>query len=89
MTDLGQYAMFLAVAVGALGVFLGPIGRAVGRHIEGPTHGRPADDPAVRDLRNRVERLEAERARLAELEDRIDFTERVLAQQREPGRIEG
>ncbi len=88
MTELGQFAMFLAVAAGALGIFFGPIGRAVGRLIEGPKP-HPADDAAIGELRNRVERLEADRAQLAELEDRIDFTERMLAQQREPGRIEG
>ena len=31
------------------------------------------------DLRARIEELEAERARIVELEERVDFTERVLA----------
>ncbi|MGH7516676.1 MAG: hypothetical protein ACREOC_04280 [Gemmatimonadales bacterium] len=89
MTEFGQFAMFLAVAAGALGIFFGPIGRAVGRLIEGPKRGPAADDPVVHDLRARVEQLEAERGRIAELEERIDFAERMLAQQREPGRIGG
>ncbi len=86
MSQLGEYAMYLAVAVGALGIFLGPIGRAVGRLIEGPKHDR-VDDAAIGELRSRVEQLEAERGRLAELEERIEFAERMLTQHREAGRI--
>jgi hypothetical protein len=45
---------------------------------------------AVRDLQQRVETLEQTEHHVAELEDRIDFAERLLAQQRESGRaIEG
>ncbi|MGH6885350.1 MAG: hypothetical protein ACREGK_04670 [Geminicoccales bacterium] len=89
MSELGQFAMFMAVAAGALGIFFGPIGRAVGRLIEGPKRGPVAGDPVVHDLRARVEQLEAERGRIAELEERLDFAERMLAQRREPGRIGG
>lgn len=41
------------------------------------------------DLRMRVEEGEALRGRLAELEERLDFTERVLAREREPQRLPG
>ena len=88
MTEFGQFAMFLAVAAGALGVFFGPIGRAVGRLIEGPRAAR-TDDGAIGELRSRVEQLEAERGRLAELEERLDFAERVLAQSEPPARLPG
>lgn len=88
MTEFGQFAMFLAVAAGALGICFGPIGRAVGRLIEGAKRDR-ADDAAIADLRSRVEQLEAERGRLAELEERLDFAERVLAQSDQSARLPG
>jgi hypothetical protein len=40
----------------------------------------------VRDLHQRVEALEQAGHQVAELEDRIDFAERLLARQRESGR---
>ncbi|HEU5358852.1 MAG TPA: hypothetical protein VFU45_07025 [Gemmatimonadales bacterium] len=38
-------------------------------------------------LRERVEELEAQVARLGELEDRLDFTERMLSQARSAGSL--
>ena len=39
-------------------------------------------------LRERVRQLEEMQARMAELEERVDFTERIVAQGREPDRIQ-
>lgn len=44
-----------------------------------------AEDAEV--LRHRIEELESQMARLAELEDRLDFTERLLAQPEHPGAL--
>jgi len=41
----------------------------------------------VQQLRARVEQLEDMAARVQDLEERLDFTERVLAQQRERGQL--
>jgi hypothetical protein len=64
--------------------------RAFARRLEG---GQPGDMHAladqVEDLRLRVEEGEATRARLVELEERLEFTERMLAQQREAPRLHG
>ena len=49
--------------------------------------GAGAGSPEVRELRARVEQLEEAVARVQDLEERLDFTERVLAQQRERGRL--
>jgi hypothetical protein len=52
--------------------------------------GRP-NAPAtgeLEELRGRVADLEADRGHMAELEERLDFAERMLAQQREPDRLE-
>jgi hypothetical protein len=43
----------------------------------------------VEDLRLRVEDGEATRARIVELEERVEFAERMLAQQREISRLPG
>lgn len=41
----------------------------------------------VEALRSRVGEVEVQQARVAELEERLDFTERLLAQAREPDRL--
>lgn len=54
-----------------------PVGKAWARRVEAhPGADQPSPDD-VGELRNR----------LAELEERVDFTERMLAQQREPERL--
>jgi hypothetical protein len=88
VTELGQFALFMAVGAGAIGIFFGPIGKAIGRLIEGRKRDS-GSDAVVLDLQARVEQLEAERIRMADLEERIDFAERVLAQHREPDQIGG
>lgn len=56
------------------------------RRLEG--RGGSALDGELDDLRARVEQLEAERAHLLELEERVDFTERVLAGDGQARRLE-
>jgi hypothetical protein len=57
-------------------LFKGPIGQALARRLAG-TEPEPAHDAEVAELR----------ARVAELEERMDFTERVLLQQQERGQV--
>jgi hypothetical protein len=66
-------------------IVLGPIGRAIGdiaRHIVGVRSPR-ADDPQltgeVDELRGRLERMDRQ---MAEMAERLDFSERILAQAR-------
>ena len=65
-----------------------PLVKAIARRIEGKNIGT---DPAViaelEDLRSRMAELEQNHSRVHELEERIDFTERLLAQQREQSRL--
>ena len=42
----------------------------------------------LREIRERLDAMEQDDARLAELEERVDFAERMLAQQQQP-KIEG
>jgi hypothetical protein len=65
-----------------------PLVKAIARRIEGK---HLAPDPGLlaelEDLRSRMGELEQNQARVHELEERIDFTERLLAQQREQSRL--
>jgi hypothetical protein len=74
------------VAITALlgAVALGPIGRAIARRIEG-RRGSGSDQ----DLERCLLELEQTRQRLLELEERVDFAERLLARgsEREPDRL--
>lgn len=66
----------------AAAIILYPLMRAIGRRIEG--RGGDAElRHEVEDLRERVRELEAAQPRMAELEERLDFAERLLAQRRE------
>jgi len=86
-------AVTLLIALGffaACAVVLYPLVRALARRLE----GRPAGpDPALRSeldqLRHRLEDVEILQTRILELEERVDFTERLLAQRREAERLPG
>ncbi|HEX7918398.1 MAG TPA: hypothetical protein VF454_03295, partial [Gemmatimonadales bacterium] len=52
------------------------------------TGGAPAlGADELEDLRHRLTELEAERGRVAELEERVDFAERLLAKSNEPEQL--
>ena len=69
---------FIAMCAAAA-VVLYPLMRAIGRRIEGRGVD-PALQQEVDELRARVHELEAGQARFSELEERLDFAERLLAQ---------
>lgn len=75
-------ALIFLAAFAAAAVVLYPLFRAIGRRIEGRT-ADPALQREVEELRDRVRDLEAGQGRYAELEERLDFAERLLAQRRE------
>ena len=76
MSAAGELAMFLAIGAAALGFFFGPLGSALGRRLSGR-----ADD-TENELAELSAQVTAEtddlRRRLAEIEERLDFTERLL-----------
>lgn len=76
-------ASVMIVVIIVAGVVLAPLVRALARRLEGKAvdAGLAAD---VEHLRGRVAELEAAQSRMAELEERVDFSERLLAQAREP-----
>lgn len=68
---------------GAVRIF-GPIGQALARRIAGGTEGDHLAELA--DLRQQVDEL---RFQMGEMQERLDFTERLLAQQRDAHRLAG
>lgn len=77
MSDSGEFAMFLAVAAAAVGLLFGPVGAALADRLRGR-----------RDAETRAA-LDALATRLAEVEERLDFAERLLAQAEQPERLPG
>jgi hypothetical protein len=64
--------------------------QALVRHYAGPGRRRDAElDAELEEMRARLDEGERARDRIAELEERLDFAERMLAQQREAPRISG
>jgi hypothetical protein len=88
-----QPGMLFAIVVIALGVTAiarGRIGDAIGRWIDTWGRDRRGHSPGeVEHLRQQVAGLPTLEARVAELEERLDFAERLLAQSREPERLPG
>jgi hypothetical protein len=71
----------VALTIGLMKIFRGPVGAALPERIRG--RARPAEDPVL------AADLEQLRARLAEVEERLDFAERLLAQAREADQLPG
>jgi hypothetical protein len=69
----------VALTIGLVKIFRGPVGAAIAERIQ---HGAPpAGEPA---LAAEVDQL---RGRLAEVEERLDFAERLLARAREADQL--
>ena len=86
MTELGEFAMYLAYGFIGLGFFFGPIGVAIGRRIGGRQQ-QQMDPAELAELRQRLGELEAQQGRVAELEERVDFAERLLASGAAPAQL--
>jgi hypothetical protein len=71
----------VALTLGLVKIFRGPIGAAIAERIRGGA--TPVEDPA---LAAEVDHL---RGRLADVEERLDFAERLLAQAREADQLPG
>jgi hypothetical protein len=85
LDDIVAVVMLLGVGL-ILAALIWPLIRALARRIE---RGAPGKEMQVEldGLRERVRQLEEMPPRLAELEERVDFTERIVAQAREPDRL--
>ncbi|MEK6597583.1 MAG: hypothetical protein AABY91_04560 [Gemmatimonadota bacterium] len=83
---LTMFALLSGVGL-LLGVIMGPIGRAIGRRIE----GRSLTEADLHAIRDEVQAGTAEvadlRRELVELQERMDFAERLLAAPRDPSAL--
>ncbi len=70
----------MMLGIGGTIVLRGPLGKAIARRIEG------SDAPEV-DVEPVLQELDDVRARMLELEERMDFTERLLARERETAQL--
>ena len=79
--DKGVVAIVVFALIAAT-VILWPVMRALARRLEGKTV-----DPALRDevdrLQHRLEEMDTLQVRMAELEERLDFAERLLTRGQE------
>lgn len=83
-----QMTVMIVVAfLAASAVILYPLMRAIGRRIEGRGTADPALRAEIDQMRNRLAEVDTLQHRVVELEERLDFAERMLAQRREPERL--
>jgi len=68
----------ITVAVAVTVLLRGPVGKGLARAMEVGAGGPPTPDPRIDQLEHRLAELEAAQGRLAELEERVDFAERLL-----------
>ena len=88
MDDLIRVAMAVLMLTGfPLLFYAGFVGvRVFQRRLEGKTVG-PEIQRELEELRHRVAQLEQAQGRVEELEERMDFSERMLTQDRQPGQL--
>ena len=79
--DLTGFAFFLTIGAIGASLLLGPVGKAISRRIGGREPS--ASDPEA------AERIAELEHRLVDLEERLDFAERLLAQERATERLPG
>jgi hypothetical protein len=79
-------AITLAGIYGFVRLSQGPVGQALGRRIQGQTVADPDVVTEVAELKDQLDQL---RRQLEETQERVDFTERLLSQQRPAERLPG
>lgn len=84
----GAIVMIVLMVMTAATIVLWPIVRALARRLEGRGTVDAALRAEVEQLHHRMGDVDAMQGRIAELEERLDFTERLLAQPREPDRLQ-
>ncbi|MFL5493166.1 MAG: hypothetical protein ACJ8DC_02165 [Gemmatimonadales bacterium] len=75
----GSILFIILVGVAAATIILWPLARALARRLEGKGTVDPRLKADVEDLHQRFGEVDALQARVGELEERLDFAERLLA----------
>ncbi len=81
--------MIVFMALVATTLVLWPVVRALARKLEGKGTADPALHAEIEQLRQRLGEVDVLHQRVAELEERIDFTERMLARAQTPAALPG
>jgi hypothetical protein len=91
MSDAGAPMLVMIVGLSLLAatVILWPVMRALARRLEGKSAADPALHAEVEHLQQRLGEVDVLHQRVAELEERIDFTERMLARAQPPAALPG
>jgi len=85
MSDGGPPAIVMIVALSLLAatVILWPVMRALARRLDGKSAADPALRAEVENLRHRLTEMDTLQLRVNELEERLDFAERLLTRGQE------
>lgn len=75
MGELGFFALFASAGAMVVALFVGPMGQAIGRRIAGEKKD-PAGTVSTGEMA--AERVALLESRVQELEERLDFAERLL-----------
>jgi hypothetical protein len=75
----GAAVMIVALIMGALTVVFWPLARALARRLEGRPTLTPALQNELEQLHHHLAEVDLLQQRVAELEERLDFAERLLA----------
>ena len=78
---------FVIAMLTAITIILGPITWALARRLGRKENPDSALRAEVEQLHARLADMDSLQSRLAELEERVDFTERLLAQAQQPARL--
>ena len=91
LNDGGRPAIVMIVFLGLLAttIILWPVMRAFARRLEGKGASDPALHAEIEQLQHRLGEVDGLHQRVAELEERIDFTERMLARTQAPAALPG
>ncbi len=79
--------MIVFLALVATTLILWPVMRALARRLEGKGAADPALRAEVEHLQQRLGEVDLLHQRVGELEERLDFAERLLAQAQQPARL--
>ena len=79
MGEIGPFLILISlfVSLAAVAIFRGPLGKALGERIA----GRQLDSDSLAEADALHADVDELRFRLSEVEERLDFTERLLARQ--------
>jgi Tfp pilus assembly protein PilO len=91
LNDGGPQAVVMIVflALVATTVILWPVMRALARRLDGKSAADPAIQAEIEQLQHRMAEVDLLQQRVVELEERIDFTERMLARAQSPAALPG